>query len=92
MYRKSTGNIKESIERGVFVKKLKYLSSIDSVDIDIYIEKRWTYSEDSMFDINTELNTNYPFQNVFPRIVLINRGCIISAVKKTTTILLSKIL
>lgn len=62
-YRRSTfGNKTESIERKVFVKDLKYFSSMKLENFDVYIEKGFKYGYLGDYQTRILENDKYPYQ------------------------------
>jgi len=68
-YRRATfGNRKESIERGVFVKDLEYISNIKLDSFSVYIEKGFRYGYKGDYQTRILEDDKYPYQiccNVF---------------------------
>lgn len=64
-YRRSTrGNIIESKERNIYVKKLRYIVNPQNLKykFNCYIEKGYTFGHYSMYDTQVVTNTKFPFQ------------------------------
>lgn len=68
-YRRATVDIKESKQRGVFLKKLSYVVYPDTIKTKgvFYVERAYTYGLHSMDDtrILTQKDTKYPYQLLY---------------------------
>lgn len=62
-FRKGTyGDKKESIERGVFIKDLNYISNLDLKYFKVYFERGFKCGKHSLYETNINFKTNYPYQ------------------------------
>jgi hypothetical protein len=67
--RRSTfGNIKESVDRKVFIRKMNYTSSLELKNFNVYIERGFRYGYFSSEQTRLLKNDKFPFQLCYNQI------------------------